>query len=169
MSSANGTTVNGTSPELPDSKSPSLALAHPTTEEYTDITTSNAASWRGALPIVSYLRREKALAQTSFTKDGGITFWALIDTAAEDRTVLASCESLRHKALVLQHGKVQDVICHGICSVWCKPEMRKRGYAARMIQELGDKLGSWQADERDVMFTVLFSDIGKVAKPEHLH
>jgi len=155
--------------ELPDSKSPSLALTHPTAEEYTEIATSNAASWRGALPLESYLRREKALAQTPFTKDGGISFWALIDTAAENRQVLASCETLKHRALVVRHGKVQDVICHGIASVWCKPEMRRRGYAARMIQELGDKLGSWQSDERDVMFTVLFSDIGKVEKPACLN
>ena len=37
-----------------------------------------------------------------------------------------------------------------------------RGYAARMMGALGEKLQHWQAEEHDSLFSVLFSDIGKV-------
>ena len=117
------------------------------------------------MPLSTYLRREMHLENQKFTKDGGITFWILVDStlAPDDRPILASCESLRKRALVARAGKVEDVVSHGIGSVFCNPEYRRRGYAQRMMQELGKKLDTWnQYDGKRTEFTVLYSDIGKV-------
>lgn len=150
------------SSDLPPSDSPALKLVQPTEEEKVAQATSNSSSWRGALPVETYLRREAVLEKTPFTQDGGMTFWVLIDKEGKDRKVLAGCETTRKKALVWRNGKLEDVLCHGIASVWCPPDKRKRGYAGRMMKELGQALGGWQGEEKEVLFTVLFSDIGKV-------
>ncbi|EON61289.1 hypothetical protein W97_00502 [Coniosporium apollinis CBS 100218] len=147
--------------DLPDSTSPTLALVHPTEQELVQQSIKNGASWRGALSIEAYLRREDHLAQQELTRDGGITWWALVDTAAEKRSVLSGCETLRKRALLAQDGTVKDVLCHGIGSVFCPPEFRRRGYAARMMKELGNKLQTWQAEGVECLFSVLYSDIGK--------
>ena len=153
-------------PNLPPSDSPKLHLVHPTEDEKTATWTANGQVWRGQLSLPAYLRREVHLANQSFTKDGGITFWILVDTSstANPRTVLASCETLRKRALIAKKGqKVQEVISHGIGSVFCDPEYRGKGYARRMLVELGKMLDTWQQqDGNKVDFTVLFSDIGKV-------
>lgn len=148
--------------------SPTLALVSPTEEEKLVCWKLNGASWRGALSLPSYLRREEHLANQAFTRNGGITYWILVDTAASTpasspRTILASCESLRKKALLAtKDGKVEEVVSHGIGSVFCRPEFRGRGYAGRMMKELGEKLEGWQHQEGSrISFTVLYSDIGK--------
>ena len=155
----NGHTVPS---ELPDSGSATLELVQPTQSEQTQQFMSNGVFWRGALPMETYLKREKFLAEQEWTRDGGLTYWALIDSAAKQRKVLCGCESFRKKALMSAHGEVQDALCHGVGSVFCPPELRRRGYAARMMTELGDKLKTWQAPAEGSLFSVLFSDIGKV-------
>lgn len=120
------------------------------------------------MDLPTYVRRETHLESQAFTKDGGITFWILVDTtiAPNERPILASCESLRKQALIAKgDGQVEDVISHGIGSVFCNPEYRGRGYAQRMINELGKKLDNWQQEEgKRASFTVLYSDIGKVGR-----
>lgn len=152
----------------PSHTSPTLAVVNPTEEEKLLCWNINGASWRGALSLPSYLRREDHLADQAFTRDGGITYWILVDTAASTptsspRTILASCESLRKKALLATKGdKVEEVVSHGIGSVFCRPEFRGRGYAGRMMKELGEKLEVWQQKEGSrSSFTILYSDIGK--------
>lgn len=108
------------------------------------------------------MRREQYLADQDLTRNGGITWWVLVDTAVSPRRVLCGCETLRKKAFVARDGKVEEVVCHGIGSVFCPPENRGRGYAGRMMKELGRKLRTWQAEERPCLFSVLYSDIGKV-------
>lgn len=151
---------------LPPSDSPTLALLHPTTEENLAATKVNGLSWRGPLCLEAYIRRESYLANQALTRDGGITFWILVDTSetSTPRTVLASCETVRKRALIRrQNGRVEETVAHGIASVFCNPELRARGYARRMIQELGKALDTWQhADGEIADFTILFSDIGKV-------
>lgn len=149
---------NGALRDLPDGNSPTLALVHPTPEEQLLQTKKNSEPWRGALTLDAYMLREKVLADQEFTRDGGITFWALVDTAAKNRVMLSGCESLRKKALVSRNGKVEDVQCHGVGSVFCPPEYRRRGYSQRMMKELGEKLRTWQGGD---LFSVLYSDIGK--------
>jgi len=153
-------------PSLPSSDSATLALLHPTPEENLAATKVNGLSWRGPLCLEAYIRREKHLANQALTRDGGITFWILVNTSetSTPRTVLASCETVRKRVLIRrQDGRVEDSIAHGIASVFCNPDLRGRGYARRMIQELGNALDTWQHAERKIAdFTVLFSDIGKV-------
>ena len=151
--------------KLPPSDSPNLALLHPTQQEKVETWKLNGSSWRGTMPLSIYLRREAHLENQAFTKDGGITFWILVDSTLppNERPILGSCESLQKRALVARDGKVADVVSHGIGSVFCNPEYRRRGYAQRMMEELGKKLDTWkQEDGRRTDFTVLYSDIGKV-------
>ncbi len=154
--------------DLPPSDSTKLALLHPTPEEKLVIWHSNGQVWRGKMDLPTYVRRETHLENQAFTRDGGITFWILVDTtrAPNERPILASCESLRKQALITKgNGQVTDIISHGIGSVFCNPDHRGRGYAQRMINELGIKLDNWQQKEGErASFTVLYSDIGKVCR-----
>ena len=117
----------------------------------------------------AYVRREEHLAQQAFTRNGGITYWILVDSTQppNKREILASCESLRKRALIARaerdgSGDVEEVVSHGIGSVFCDPRFRGRGYAQRMIEDLANKLDTWQQpDGRKTDFTVLYSDIGK--------
>ena len=151
---------------------PTLALVHPTEEEKLIQFNLNGAEWRGALSLPAYLRREKALSQQALTENGGISYWILVDTSLPNnpldpesgtRLPLASCETYQKKALVWQNGVMKEVITHGIGSVFCANHLRKRGYAQRMMRELGEALKTYQtSDEKECLFSVLFSDIGKV-------
>jgi hypothetical protein len=154
---------------------PSLVLVHPTEAEKQIQFNLNGAEWRGALSLPAYLRREAALAQTALTRDGGITYWILVDTSlphnpldpdSGTRLPLASCETYRKKALVWQNGELKEVVCHGIGSVYCAKHLRKRGYAQRMMKELGKALRTHQtAEGTESLFSVLYSDIGPVSIP----
>ena len=158
------------SAELPSSNSPTLSLVQASEDEKLATWKLNGKVWRGKLSLPTYLRREFHLANQAFTRDGGITYWILVDTAAahsspsSPRTILGSCESIRKRALITKEsGLVEEVISHGIGSVFCNPEYRGKGYAGRMMKELGKKLDKWQQDgDKQVNFTVLYSDIGKV-------
>ncbi|OCL08974.1 hypothetical protein AOQ84DRAFT_292114 [Glonium stellatum] len=147
--------------DLPDSASPTLALSHPTEKEKIAQFKQNGVAWRGALSLESYLRREEILSSQNLTKEGGLTYWVLVDTAAQDRLVLSGCETYRKKALVARNGKVEETTAHGVGSVFCPPQLRRRGYAARMMQELDEVLRTWQSEGKECLFSVLFSDIGK--------
>lgn len=60
------------------------------------------------------------------------------------------------------HGNVTQNIVHGIASVFCAPEYRRRGYAARMLKELANVLPTWRLEfERKCVGSILYSDIGK--------
>lgn len=60
---------------------------------------------------------------------------------------------------------MHEAVSHGIGSVFCYPEYRGKGYASRMMTELGEVLKGWQAEEsrekREVVFSKLYSDIGR--------
>lgn len=151
---------------LPPATSPTLYLTHPTPEEKIGLWILNGINWRGALPLSTYLRREPYLASQPLTVNGGLTYWILVDSASTvtPRPILASCETLHKKALVAHRGgPVEDVISHGVGSVFCREEYRGRGYARRMMEELGKELEHWQQEDgKKAKFTVLWSDIGKV-------
>jgi hypothetical protein len=163
------------SSQLPRGDSPNLALVQPTEEEKLIQFKLNSVQWRGALSLDAYLRREEVLASQELTQHGGITFWILVDTsnhnaldpASKARLPLASCESYRKRALVWREGKVQEIIAHGIGGVFCAPHLRKRGYAARMMKELAKTLETYQAEEKEALFSILFSDIGKSFYAKH--
>jgi hypothetical protein len=154
--------TNGAKFEFPSSKSPSLTLVPATEAEKQTIWSKNANEWRGALSREVYLRREEHLSSQDLTIGGGITLWILIDSNDPHRTILSSCETYRKKAVIAVNGSVHGVVSHGIGSVFCPPECRKRGYGARMMTELGPKLKTWHVrDGESVAFSILYSDIGK--------
>lgn len=155
--------------DLPRSTSPTLLLTHPTPAENDENLKLNGTSWRGALSLPAYLRREAHLAKQAFTRDGGLTAWILVDSSVPHdprtpRRILSSCETLRKRGLVAtSEGKVEEVVCHGVGSVFCAEQFRGRGYAGRMMKELGRELERWQQKAGvKSSFTVLYSDIGKV-------
>lgn len=151
-------------PTLPDKDSPALHLTHPTPNEKIATWTLNCKNWGSALGLTSYLEREEYLTTVPLAKNGGVTHWILVDSSLppDCRPILASCESLRKHALVSQDGTVREVITHGIGSVFCNPEFRGRGYAGRMLKELGPILKDWQTEpQKDCLFSFLYSDIGK--------
>ena len=155
---------------LPSSTSLSLALVQPLAAEKLATWHLNGQVWRGPLSLETYKRKEEFLSNQEFTRNGGMTFWILVDASVSPssaRRVLSSCETLKKRALVVRRdGKVDEVVSHGIMSVFCDPELRGRGYAGRMMEEFGKVLHTWQQeDNRKADFTVLFSDIGKVGKP----
>lgn len=161
-SNGSGST-NGNPLNLPDSASPSLTLDHPTEEERLGLWMKNSIMWKGSLSQKAYIRREYHLSSQDFTKDGGITWWVLVDGSAQERVILCACESFRKKALIFRNGETQEVITHGIGSVFCPPECRKRGYAQTMMKLMGEKLKTWQtSSEEKCVFSILYSDIGKV-------
>lgn len=152
------------STNLPNRDSPDIRLVSDATpQENLAQLHANSTEWRGALSLPAYLKREELLVNQDLTKNGGLTPWFLVyqPEGAKDRQVLCGCESIRKKALVARHGKVEEVVAHGIASVFCPEEMRGKGYAGRMMREVGERLKSWQAGERGSEFSVLYSDIGK--------
>lgn len=151
--------------QLPDCNAPSVKLTIATPEEAYEQQRVNSIEWKGALPLEGYLRREAMLVQQRLTQNGGLTSWALVHEDGESgRVVLSACETIKKKAFVAKDGQVKDVICHGVCSVFCPLENRGKGYAGRMITELGERLATWQTDKdnEEILFSVLWSDIGKV-------
>ena len=155
--------------DLPSSNSPTLVLVEPTPEENHVARSLNGQAWRHELSLPAYIRREIHLENQDLTRDGGITCWILVDGTAEPniRPILASCESLRKRALISREdGQLKEIISHGIGSVFCNPSFRGRGYAHRMVEELGKKLDTHQQEVgQRTHFTVLYSDIGKVSLP----
>jgi hypothetical protein len=156
----------GSITNLPHGTSPNLALVHPTKEELLIQLKMNGAEWRGALSLEAYLRREEVLSNQALTRDEATA--NPLDPSSSERLPLASCESYRKRALVWKDGKVQETICHGIGSVFCAPHLRGRKYAQRMMQELGKALENHQTTDKTVcLFSILFSDIGKVSSSLH--
>lgn len=156
---------------LPLSTSASLSLVHPTEAERRAIWLLNGQSWRGALSVPAYFRREEFLGNQPLTRNGGLSFWVLADsstTPSNPRRILASCETIRKRALIARPGRrAEEVVSHGIGSVFCDPRFRGRGYAGRMMRELGQILDNSRREaEMSTSFTVLFSDIGKVGELE---
>lgn len=102
---------------------------------------------------------------TPLSRNSGITHWILTPSSAapDSRPILATCETLRKRALVrTADGAVKEVITHGIGSVFADPKYRGRGYAGRMLQDVGKKLKTWQTGEgKECLFSILYSDIGK--------
>lgn len=147
-----------------DYKSAHLKLDVATHEEALHQSKRNAISWKGPLHVEAYLRREAHLASQAFTREGGLTPWVLVSTAAEpsQRRVLAGCETYRKRALLVQDGEIREVTAHGIGSVFVPEEHRGKKYGERMMMELGEKLRTWKTEHYPCLFSVLYSDIGKV-------
>ncbi|OCT44544.1 hypothetical protein CLCR_05970 [Cladophialophora carrionii] len=169
---------------LPSAQSTALKLEPATLLEYVQTTYLNADEWKGPLTIEQYLQREDILQAVDLTKDARITGWILTSDSLPrntdgSRPILASCESIPIHAYVARDGVVEKVQAHGVASVYNRPEHRGKGYASRMMAELGKRLETWQSPNgRTNRFSVLFSDIGqtfyarfgwKVFPSTHIH
>lgn len=155
---------NGDHQILPNRSSSEIYLDIGTPDELNAQQEVNSTEWRGALSLEQYLRREVHLSEQDLTKNGGLTGWVLVHqpNGSSKRQVLCGCETIRKRALVRDNGKVKEVIAHAVGSVFCPPQHRGKGYAGRMMSDLGKRLKSWQMDNgKHVLFSVLFSDIGK--------
>jgi len=158
---------------LPNASSPTLRLTHATPTQKLLQSLENSAVWRGPLSVAAYLRREKYLENQPLTTSRGITHWVLIDSAEPEsprRRVLCSCQTIRKRALVVREGQTQDTIAHCVTNVFCPSQHSRRGYATRMMKELGNVLGTYQTEEssaRSLVFSALWSDIGKKFYAEH--
>ncbi|KAI9667583.1 MAG: hypothetical protein M1821_000399 [Bathelium mastoideum] len=146
---------------LPKGDSPSLRLDRPTDKEKVEQWSKNAVTWRGALSLEAYHRREEYLLKVPLAKDEGLTHWVLVDSDAEDRKVFAGCETLNKKAVMANDGKVVDSVCHTIGNVFTAPEFRGKGYGQRLMKELGPRLETWQTGNTQCLFSILYSDIGE--------
>lgn len=155
-----------TSSTLPPGNSPNLILVPATPAERIETIKLNSVAWKGPLDIPTYIERENHLHQQRLVKDG-LTNWILVDGREPEgrRTILSSCETYLKKAFLAYRGQVEDIITHGIGSVYCRPEFRGKGYARRMLEELSRKLDTWHVERMGKrnrsVFSVLYSDIGK--------
>ncbi|ERT03194.1 uncharacterized protein SPSK_09231 [Sporothrix schenckii 1099-18] len=176
---------------LPEATDPALVLALPTAQERRKVWELTHTMWGNALLLDDYLKREEYLTTVPLAMESGITHWILTDSRrpVNDRPILSSCETLRKHAMSAEASTtatVVDGIAHGIASVFTDPAYRGKGYAGRMLEELGHRLEQWQvtspaheevganmmATKTDsegngkgnapkTLFSVLYSDIGK--------
>lgn len=151
---------------LPPGNDPSLVLVPATRDEHVQTQILNADEWSGFLDHAQYIDREKYLLTADLTSHGRLTGWLLTSpnlpvNSDGTRPILAACETIQKDAYVAKNGKLEQVLSHGICSVFCRPEYRGKGYAGRMILELGKKLATWQqVNGKKGSFSTLYSDIG---------
>ncbi|KAH8686453.1 hypothetical protein BGZ61DRAFT_355684 [Ilyonectria robusta] len=151
--------------DLPDSNSPDLGLAHPTPEERVEIWTNVAASWKDSFTVPVFLEESKYLTTVPLAKEGGMTIWILVDKnlPPNERPILCSCESFVKRTITSDaDGNTDDNIVHGIASVFCPEEYRRRGYAARHMREMAKALYRWKPDQGKCVGSILYSDIGKI-------
>ncbi|KAK5987966.1 hypothetical protein PT974_12102 [Cladobotryum mycophilum] len=161
---------------LPSPSSPAIVLTNPTPDERARTWSYSYPEWGHGLTLQGYLDREAYLLTIPLARHGGITNWILTDTdtdagtgtdsvstsSAVDRPVLASCETLRKRAIARgKDGIVRDVWAHGVASVFTYEEFRGRGYAGKMMALLRDRLARLQQESGEAVCSVLFSDIGK--------
>lgn len=94
-----------------------------------------------------------------------MTTWILVEKTLppNQRRIFCSCESFLKRALISDlDGKIEHVIVHGVASVFCPLQYRRRGYAARHMRELAQVLRDWQSRQGRVVGSILYSDIGKI-------
>ncbi len=153
--------------QLPASSSPSLKLVPATLLERYQSWYLNSSSWQGPLSTEQYISRENVLEHQRLTRDGKITYWILTDTSLSlgadgARPILATCETLRKEGYLGRNGNLEKLVTHGIGSVFCREDYRGRGYASRMMTELGKILDTWQQERGiNASFSMLWSDIGQ--------
>ncbi|KAI4160298.1 MAG: hypothetical protein LQ342_005890 [Letrouitia transgressa] len=149
---------------LPDSQSYSLVLVNPTNEELEIIYKLSFAEWGDALTLPQYLEEAHFLAQVPLAKNGGMASWILTTTdwLPNHRPILASCETFRKRAFVSnKEGQMSENVVYGIASVFVNPDYRRRGYGARLMNELANILPKMHRAPLPSVASILYSDIGK--------
>jgi len=85
------------------------------------------ASWGGGLSLADYMRRERVLRATAFSRRG-LSTWVLRD----GDTGLASCESYELDV----RGGQKCGTGYGIASVFVEPHLRGHGYASELLSRV---------------------------------
>jgi len=94
-----------------------------------------------------------------------------------NKRILSGCQSMRRTMFVGHNGKVREVGADMLTSVFTPSECRGKGYAARMLSELTDRMVNGKAGRYPLGIThpdisILYSDIGpkyyaKMGWPAH--
>lgn len=115
------------------------------------------SEWGKTMALENYLDREELQQETQLVKES-LHPWVLVPKD-DPKTLdfLCACESFRRKALVVvpSESTPREVYAHGIASVFCPTQNRKKGYAAHMMKLLGGRLRN-----DDNAFSYLYSDVG---------
>jgi hypothetical protein len=166
-------TAQATLPK-PLSNSPTVKLVPPTDEERINQWSIAGVTWRGPQTLQAFVDRELALATRLGIKDGGIKHWILVDTAEKvpaggTRTILASCETLKRRAIVSRAGPngkriVEPTWSYGVAGVHSRKEFRGTGYGKRMITDIGKYMRHEEENfgMEKALFSVLYSAVGVV-------
>jgi hypothetical protein len=161
--------------KLPLANSPTVKLVPPTDEERLEQWRIAGVTWRGPQTLEAFVDRELAGATRLGIKTGGIKHWILVDTTEKvpeggKRTILASCETLRRKAIVSRAGPdgkriVEPTWCYGVAGVHSRKEFRGTGYGKRMITDIGKYMRHEEENfgMEKPLFSVLYSAVGVVS------
>ncbi|KAL8840006.1 MAG: hypothetical protein Q9170_001490 [Blastenia crenularia] len=148
----------------PDASSSDLHLSHPTAGECQIVWTYSSQAWIDALSLPQYLEESAYLTTVPLARNGAMTNWILTDKTLppDHRPVLCSCETFRKRAFISDgNGRPTEKIIHGVASVFCNPDLRRRGFGSRLMKELATILRDFQAETMEPIGSVLYSDIGK--------
>ncbi|KAL9029779.1 MAG: hypothetical protein Q9196_002021 [Gyalolechia fulgens] len=149
---------------LPDAWSSDLHLSHPTARECQIVWTLSSQAWADALSLPQYLEESAYLTTVPLARYGAMTNWILTDKTLppDQRPIICSCETFRKRAFISDvDGSLAENIIHGVASVFCNPDLRRRGYGSRLMKELATILRNFQAEIMEPIGSVLYSDIGK--------
>ncbi|EXJ84700.1 hypothetical protein A1O3_05370 [Capronia epimyces CBS 606.96] len=163
---------------LPPAQSPDLKLVPATPAENIQTAYLNQPEWGGPLTLEQYLEREAILKSTDLSREGRLVGWILTSDSLPTnddgtRHIFASCETFTIHGYVAQYGIIERVQAHAIASVYTRPEYRGKGYAGRLMAELGERLETWRqsslqkANRIANPFSVLWSDIGRDFYAKH--
>ncbi|PYI22645.1 hypothetical protein BO99DRAFT_306317, partial [Aspergillus violaceofuscus CBS 115571] len=136
---------------------PTLTLHPATLAEHATATHLNSTAWKTPLTTTTYLAREQALLSQPLAANGNLTCWILIDPTNPGQ-ILSACETYRRRALVARHGTLHEVTGYGIANLYSRPELRRQGYASRMLRALMRRLAGPGAG--DARFVMGYSEIG---------
>jgi GNAT superfamily N-acetyltransferase len=94
--------------------------------------------WGQLLTPADYVEREKRLRDHPWSRETFLS-WLFVD---ERGAVLSSCETYQMRSFLHEGraGAPEEGVTYGVASVFTEPALRGRGYAARMMSELGDAL-----------------------------
>lgn len=150
---------------LPAATSPSVVLVQANPQQQEASWRANHSSWAASLTVEQHIERETWLLSIPLNRNGGLVPWILSDTSCSDsdRPPLSSLETIRKPAIYRdpKDGVVKDVTAYGIASVFTLKEYRGRGYASKLMDQIGSELASRQAASPGAaQFSILFSDIG---------
>ncbi|RIB06904.1 hypothetical protein C2G38_2215937 [Gigaspora rosea] len=133
------------------------------TPEQARITNRNSyMSWGyPLLTLDEYVEREQILANNEFCSEN-LKVWILVSKECNlsidpESTILSQCETYKRQTLMtLSSGQIQEVIGYCITALFTPPKHRKKGYAAKMLELLNNKLRF----EYNAKFSYLYSEIG---------